>query len=71
MGARYFFEYDVVNFLNASDSEEYISVEENHTSDESIHPNSESDCDTSYSEDDRDNVRSKDRKITWNADPFP
>ena len=69
MGARYIFEEDVVTLLNASDSEEDISEEENHTSDDSIHPTSESDCDTS--EDNRDNVQSKDRKITWSAEPFP
>ena len=57
--------------LNESDSEENIWEEENHTIDDSIHPTSESDCDTSDSEDDRDNVQSKDRKITWTAEPFP
>ena len=57
MGARYLFEEDVVTLLNASDSEEDILEEENHTSDDSIHPTSESDCDNSDSEDDRDNVQ--------------
>jgi len=71
MGARYLYEEDVVTLLNASDSKEDISEEENHTSDDSIHPTSESDCNTSDSEDDRDNVQSKDRKITWSAEPFP
>jgi len=70
MGARYLLEEDVVTLLNASDSED-ISEEENHTSDDSIHRTSESDCDTSDSEDDRKNVQSKDRKITWSEEPFP
>ena len=60
MGARYLIEENVVTLLNASDSED-ISEEENHTSDDSIRPTSESDCDTSDSEDDRDNVQSKDK----------
>ena len=58
--ARYLFEEDVVTLLNTSDSEEDILEEENHTSDDSIHLTSESDCDTSDSEDDSDNVQSKD-----------
>jgi hypothetical protein len=36
MEARYLFEVDVVTFMNASESEEDISVEENHTNDDSI-----------------------------------
>ena len=49
----------MVTLLNASDSEEDISEEENHTNDDSIHPTSESDCDISDSEDDRDNVHAE------------
>ena len=71
MGARCLLEEDVVTSLNASDSDEDISEEENHTSVDSIHPTSESECDTSDSQDDRDSVQSKDGKITWNAEPFP
>ena len=52
-----------MTLLNASDSEADLSEEGNHTSDDSIHPTSESDCDISDREDDSDNVQSKDRKI--------
>ncbi len=70
MGAGCLLEEDVVTVLNASDSEEDISEGENHTSDDSIQPTAESECDTSDSEDDRDNVQSKDRKITGMQSPF-
>ena len=71
IGSRCLLEEDVVTLLNASDNEEDILEEENHTSDDSIHPTSESECDTSDSEDDSDNVQSKNRKITLSVEPFP
>ena len=61
--------------VNASDSEENISEEENHTSDDNIHPSSEAD-DISDIDTSNDNVQalqliqSKDKNITWSLEPF-
>lgn len=62
--------------VNASDSEDTISEDENHTSDDNIHPSSESE-DISDADISNDNVhavqfiQSKDKKITWSLQPFP
>lgn len=62
--------------VNASDNEDTISEDENHTSDDNIHPSSESE-DISDADISNDNVhavqfiQSKNKKITWSLQPFP
>ncbi|KAG8232219.1 hypothetical protein J437_LFUL011963 [Ladona fulva] len=71
MRTRFIPENELVVLLNASDSEEEVSEEENHTSDDSFQRTSESDSYTSDSDIERYNVQSEDKKITWSEKPFP